>query len=91
MATIAEALTLALQHHQAGNLQEAERIYRLVLQAEPANSEALHLLGLLAHRLGQHQLAIDYIRQAVQLNPAEPVFRSNLGLVHQALGRSRKP
>jgi hypothetical protein len=35
MATIPEALAIALQHHQAGRLPEAERIYRQILQADP--------------------------------------------------------
>ena len=31
VATISEALTIAIQHHQAGRLQAAERIYRQIL------------------------------------------------------------
>src|SRR5437764_251642 len=34
MPTIAEALNQALQHHQAGALQQAEQLYRQVLQAQ---------------------------------------------------------
>ena len=41
MATIPEALTVAMQHHQAGRLQQAEQIYRSVLQAEPNQPDAL--------------------------------------------------
>ena len=32
MATISEALTIAIQHHQAGRLQAAEQIYRRILR-----------------------------------------------------------
>jgi Tfp pilus assembly protein PilF len=46
--TIPQALQLALQHHQANHLQEAEQIYRQVLEVEPNNSDALHLLGAYA-------------------------------------------
>ena len=31
MATISEALAIAIQHHQAGRLQAAEQIYRQIL------------------------------------------------------------
>ena len=86
MATIVEALTQALQHHQAGNLAQAEQIYRQVLQADPNNADALHLLGLLAHQHGQQQTALGYLRQAVALNPLDAGFQNNLGLVYQALG-----
>ena len=52
MATIAEALTHALQLHRAGHLSQAEQLYRQVLQADPVNADALHLLGLVAHQVG---------------------------------------
>ena len=33
MATISEALAIAIQHHQAGRLQAAEQIYRQILRS----------------------------------------------------------
>ena len=51
MATIAEALALALRHHQAGNLPQAEQLYRQILQADPSHAESCHLLGMLALQL----------------------------------------
>ena len=50
MATIPEALTTAIRHHQAGRLQAAEQIYRQILAVGPGQAEALHLLGLISHR-----------------------------------------
>jgi len=47
--TIAQALELALGHHQAGRLGEAESLYRQVLAVEPRHPDALHLLGVAAH------------------------------------------
>jgi protein O-GlcNAc transferase len=52
MATIPEALAIAIHHHQNGRLQAAEQIYRQILQAEPDEADALHLLGVLAHQVG---------------------------------------
>jgi hypothetical protein len=40
MATLAEALSSALQHHQAGNLVAAERIYRQILEVDPHDRSA---------------------------------------------------
>ncbi len=48
MATIPENLTVALQYHQSGNLQQAGAIYRQILQVDPNHAEALHLLGVVA-------------------------------------------
>jgi len=38
----AQTLTQAVKHHQAGNLGEAEQLYRKILQAEPRHADALH-------------------------------------------------
>ena len=56
MATIPETLAIAVQHHQGGRLQVAEQLYRQVLQVEPKNADALHLLGVLAHQVGSTRL-----------------------------------
>ncbi len=52
MATISEALAVAVQYHQSGNLQQAEAIYRQILQVDPSNADALHLLGVIADQVG---------------------------------------
>ena len=49
MPSIPEALARAVACHRAGQLPQAEQIYRQVLQADPRNADAWHLLG--CHRL----------------------------------------
>ena len=53
MATIPEALAVALQYHQSGHLREAELIYRQIVQAQPDHAEAWHCLGAVCLALGQ--------------------------------------
>jgi protein O-GlcNAc transferase len=77
--SIAQAMQLAVQKHQAGNLREAEEIYRGVVRREPGNSEALHLLGIIALQTGRADLAIDMIGRAIAISPQVPAFHSNLG------------
>ena len=62
MATIPEALAIAIQHHQAGRLQAAEQVYRQILQADPNEADAIHLLGVIAHQVGKHEVAVEYIQ-----------------------------
>ena len=62
MATIPEALAVAIQHHQGGRLQAAEQIYRQILAVEPNHADAIHLLGVIASQTGKHEAAIEYIR-----------------------------
>ncbi|MGA2257874.1 MAG: tetratricopeptide repeat protein [Thermoguttaceae bacterium] len=52
MATIPEALAIAIQHHQAGRLQAAEQIYRQILAVEPNHANAVYLLGVIASQVG---------------------------------------
>ena len=85
MATIPEAMKIAVRHHQAGQLQPAEQIYRQVLQADPNQADALHLLGVIAHQVGQNQDAVDYIGRAIASNPNNASFHANLGDVYRAL------
>ena len=77
----------ALKHHQAGNLQQAEHIYRQILQINPQNADALHLLGVLAHQVGRNDVAIDYMNQAITSTPSNPAYRSDIGVAYQALGK----
>ncbi|CAN5530946.1 tetratricopeptide repeat protein [soil metagenome] len=86
--TIQQALELALQHHQAGRLKEAEPIYRQILSNQPAHADALHLLGMLAHQVGQQAAAVELIRKAIGVAPNRPVFYTNLGHVMRSIGEN---
>ncbi len=50
-------LRLAIQHHRAGRLKEAENGYRRILRASPDNFDVLHLFGILNHELENHAIA----------------------------------
>jgi tetratricopeptide (TPR) repeat protein len=86
MVTVAETLTLAWQYHRYGSLEQAEQLYRQVLQTDPRNADALHLLGALAAQAGRHELAIQYMEQAVSVAP-HAVFHNNVGFSYEALRR----
>jgi predicted O-linked N-acetylglucosamine transferase (SPINDLY family) len=85
--TIQQAFDLAVQHHQAGRLNEAESIYRQILAAEPQHFGSLHHLGLIAHQVGKNEIAVDMIRQALVLNPTSPEAYSNLGNALREIGQ----
>ena len=79
MATISEALAIALRHHQDGRLQAAEQIYRQILQVKPDQADAIHLLGVLAHQAGRPDEAVAFYRRALDLNPNFAEAHYNLG------------
>jgi predicted O-linked N-acetylglucosamine transferase (SPINDLY family) len=87
MASLSEAFNLALQHQQAGRLQEAEAIYRQVLQVQPAFAEAYNNLGVAQREQGKLEEAGVSFRQALMLKPAFAEPYGNLGVVLQKQGK----
>ena len=85
--TIQQAFDLALQHHRAGRLQEAENLYRQILVHQPKHAEAMHLLGVIAHQVGRKDIAEDLIRQAIAMRPDDSGAYINLGNALRDMGR----
>lgn len=85
--TIPKALELAVQHHEAGRLREAEVIYRQILATQPNHAEAHHLLGLIAHHCGRNEAAVELIRRAIQFGLGGAAVHSNLGEAFRVMGR----
>jgi predicted TPR repeat methyltransferase len=85
-AMIPKNLQAALAHHRAGRLPQAQALYRQILQVEPNQPDALHLLGRIAYNEGKNELAVELISKAVSANPSEPTFYNALGLALEARG-----
>jgi protein O-GlcNAc transferase len=69
----------ALQHHKAGRLDEAEQLYRKILQSDPHHADTLHLLGVAALQRRKYDAAADLIAKAIAQNDKVPAFHVNLG------------
>ena len=67
--TIDQALQRGIAAHREGKLQDAERLYRAILQAQPKHPDANHNLGLLAVAVGKPLEAIPLFKQALEANP----------------------
>lgn len=66
--TIEQALQQGITAHKEGKLQEAERLYRTVLQSQPLNPHANHNLGLIAVTVGQAGAALPLFKTALEAN-----------------------
>lgn len=84
---IQHILDIAIYHHLAGRLPDAERFYKKVLQANPDQPKALQLLGVIAHQVGKNDVAIDLISKALTINPDYDEAHNNIGNVYLELGR----
>jgi hypothetical protein len=49
--TIHKLMLVAVGHHQAGRLAQAEPMYKQVLARDPNNADALHLLVVMENQL----------------------------------------
>jgi len=82
-----DVLKNAIGMHQAGQLGEALPLYQRILAKEPANADALHLLGVLYHQQGDNTRAVEMIGRAVALRPNVAAFHANLAEAYRGLGQ----
>jgi tetratricopeptide (TPR) repeat protein len=77
----------AFSAHQAGRLDEAQRLYLRVLRVAPADGETLYLLGTAFSQGGDFEQAKGYLEKALALCPGHRETINNLGLTWKALGK----
>lgn len=79
-----DPIDLALASHNRGQLSEAEALYQQILNRDPENSKVLNLLGYLYHQIGNYELAIELIGQAIFIDPEQPYFYHTAGQMYFA-------
>ena len=72
--TIDQAIEQAVAHHRGGQLQDAERLYRGILQTQPNHPDANHNLGLLSVQAKQLSVALRHFKAALEANPKQGRF-----------------
>ena len=72
--TIDEALQQAMAAHKEGKLQDAERLYRTILQSQPMHPDANHNLGVLAVSGNKSDAALPLFKTALKANPKKEQF-----------------
>lgn len=82
-----QILEQAVQHHNAGRFPEAEKCYRQVLQADPDQPVALHLLGMIAFQSGNVEAAIELVSKALNIKPDFAEAHNTFGIVLKNAGR----
>ena len=75
----ADALHLALQHHQAGHSRQAEVLCRKLLDRQPDHAEALNLLAIVLYHDGQQERARDLVERALAASPKFAGAHNTLG------------
>ena len=84
--TIPELIELGNTFHREKNLEQAESVFRKVLEHQVDHPAALHFLGVIAHQSGQLEAAAKLISKAVKVAPEYAQAFNNLGNVYEAMG-----
>ena len=82
--TVDEAMRLAIERLRLDQPRDAEVLLRRVLEVAPDHPDALHYLGMLAHKDGRGDEAVALMRRSLELAPDQADWHSNLGIVLQA-------
>ena len=77
----------ACQYYQSGDPKGAEAICRKIVSVQPDDPNALNLLGLTAHQLGENEMAINLMSRAIRNDPENPFLYNNLGAVFHDSGK----
>jgi thioredoxin-like negative regulator of GroEL len=72
--TIEQALQRGVAAHKEGKLEEAERLYRAILQSKPLHPDANHNLGVVAVSVNKADLALPLFKAALEANPKVEQF-----------------
>ncbi len=67
--TIEQILRQGVAAHKEGKLQDAERLYRAILQSQPRHPDANHNLGVLAVSVNKADGALPLFKTALEANP----------------------
>lgn len=87
MDNIHTLLTQAITLLEGGRVTDAEAAFRSILELSPTSADAHHLLGVIAIRRGQYDLAVEFISRAIELHPGCSMFYNNLGFALYMQGR----
>lgn len=85
--TIGDAFAFAQSELRQGRIAEAERIFRQIVDLQPAHADASHGLAICLSQRGDFQAALPHYDAALKANPAHVGCLNNLGNALQGLRR----
>ena len=80
-------MALAWQAYQAGNLVEAARLYRQMLQDDADNADVWLMLGVVCRGLGDLDESVKAYHEVLRLRPGSVEVQNNLGAVLVSQGK----
>ncbi len=78
-----QQLQEAFALHSKGELQKARALYERLLKTETKSFDLLHYLGSLHTQLKEPIKGIEYLKEALEINPCHLESLSNLGSAYR--------
>src|SRR5579871_1417255 len=87
MNRMTDLFSQAIALHRSGRIDEAEALYRSILDASPNHADSLNLLGVIAQQRGDYDRSVELIRSAIAVRFDQPAFHCNLAAAYRGLNR----
>jgi Tfp pilus assembly protein PilF len=81
---------LAMALCKTGELEEAQKQARYVLDKDPKNFNALDGLGVIYMKMGRHEDAMKYFNEAVKINDKDVMVHVHLAAVYYKMQEKEK-
>jgi predicted TPR repeat methyltransferase len=85
--SLGDALIAAVQYHRLGNIEEAEILYRRILDIAPDQPDALNFLAILMLHRGRVSESLELMQKSIAIAPQHGERHNNLGNVLLAAER----
>ena len=80
-------LDTAVRLYETGKTEEAESICRQIIRTQPAGTDVLQLLGVIAFRQRNYEEAEKFVLQAIAINKQAAEYHNDLGNIYMAQGK----
>lgn len=85
-----EILSAVAELIQNSDFEPATRLLQTILESDPNNAFALNFMGVIHLEMGNHHLAYQYLRRALQERPTVAAVWGNFGMAAHELGRNQE-
>jgi tetratricopeptide (TPR) repeat protein len=82
-----QKMAWAKKRAKAGRLEEAEELYRELVEEDPDNVRALNNLGVLLDEMGDSEGAVAHLKAARRIEPTNQEILGNLGAALGSMGK----
>lgn len=86
---LTDILNQAIHHHQGGQLDQAEGLYRQALEHDPNHAGIHHCLSLIGSQTDRSAMAIEHVTAALEISPDVARFHNTLGVVLEEAGQKQ--